>query len=288
VSIYVVDLLEIESAKQAILVDFVVRATWHDEGLAGQSNEVRYFSNSELWTPQIQIVGNLGLRELGQTGVEVSPDGTVGKRTRYFGRVTSRMNLEDFPIDQQRIKLQVVSGSREAVLFVIDEAEMGKAETLTIADWSIGEGTAYLVPFSVVSRELPSVAYEFIATRHFGYYLWKVMTPLFLIVLMSWAVFWIDPTNFGPQFGAATASMLTLIAYRFVLGNLVPKVSYFTRMDTFTKGATILVFSALVQAVLTARLVALERIETARKVDLVCRALFPAVFVGLLVFAFFL
>ena len=39
--------------------------------------------------------------------------------------------------------------------------------------------------------------------------------------------------------------MLTLIAYRFLLGQSLPPVSYLTRLDYFLLGATILVFIAL-------------------------------------------
>jgi VIT1/CCC1 family predicted Fe2+/Mn2+ transporter len=80
------------------------------------------------------------------------------------------------------------------------------------------------------------------------------MFPLFLIVGMSWAVFWIDSSKIAPPIGTATVSMLTLIAYRFALGGLIPKVSYFTRMDSFITASTLLVFLALLVAILTGKL----------------------------------
>lgn len=39
----------------------------------------------------------------------------------------------------------------------------------------------------------------------------------------------------------ATASVLTLIAQRFVLASLLPRLPYMTRLDFFTVGSTILV-----------------------------------------------
>ena len=61
----------------------------------------------------------------------------------------------------------------------------------------------------------------------------------------------------------AATSLLTMIAYRFLLGNLVPKVSYLTRLDVFIFGATILVFVALMEALVTARLANRDRIDAA-------------------------
>ncbi|MFV2073735.1 MAG: hypothetical protein ACC742_13935, partial [Thermoanaerobaculales bacterium] len=43
-----------------------------------------------------------------------------------------------------------------------------------------------------------------------------------IIVFMSWVVFWIDPRHVGPRISVAVTSMLTLIAYRFLLGQLLP------------------------------------------------------------------
>ena len=54
---------------------------------------------------------------------------------------------------------------------------------------------------------------EFEAHRLLGFYIWKVMIPLVLIVFMSWTVFWIDPVHVAAQIGVATTSMLTFIAY---------------------------------------------------------------------------
>jgi hypothetical protein len=73
--------------------------------------------------------------------------------------------------------------------------------------------------------QIAGYAFEFYASRLAQYYLLKVILPLLLIVMMSWTVFWIDPTNGGPQISVAVTSMLTLIAYRFSIGSEGAKVA---------------------------------------------------------------
>jgi len=119
-----------------------------------------------------------------------------------------------------------------------------------------------------------------------GYYVWKIIFPLVLIVFMSWTVFWINPENAGAQIGLATSSMLTLIAYRFILGNLLPRVSYLTELDYFTLGATILVFLALVEVVLTSGLAQAGKHEAARRIDVGARVMFPVSFALLVLVVF--
>ena len=53
---------------------------------------------------------------------------------------------------------------------------------------------------------------------------------------MSWAVFWINPRYLPAQVGVSTSAVLTLIAFQFSLGYLLPKVSYLTRADRFVMG----------------------------------------------------
>ena len=96
---------------------------------------------------------------------------------------------------------------------------------------------------------------------------------------MSWGAFYIDPTNAGAQIGVATSSMLTLIAYRFMLGQLIPRLPYMTRLDYFTLGSTILVFLTLAEVIITTNLALREKEKIARKIDHWCRFIFPTVFI---------
>ena len=116
------------------------------------------------------------------------------------------------------------------------------------------------------------------AKRYNEYYIIKIILPLFLIVAMSWIVFWIDPEQAGTQIGVATTSMLTLIAYRFMVGGMIPAVPYLTRMDHFILASTLLVFAALIQAVFTSILAGRDNVHLARNMDRGCRLLFPLIF----------
>ncbi|MHC4126665.1 MAG: hypothetical protein ACYTE6_06320 [Planctomycetota bacterium] len=112
-----------------------------------------------------------------------------------------------------------------------------------------------------------SAALRFEASRKLGYYGWKILLPVVLIV--------------------AVTSMLTLIAYRFMMGGLLPKVSYLTRMDLFILLATVLVFLTLVETAMTAITVKRGRIGPALRVDRWGRWTFPVTFVLVCVLAFF-
>lgn len=125
-------------------------------------------------------------------------------------------------------------------------------------------------------------ALHFEAQRYATYYIWQVLLTMVLIVMMSWAAFWVQLDHVGVRIGITTSSMLTLIAHRFVLASQLPRLSYMTRMDYFTVGSTFLVFLALVVAVAISYLSTINRIQTAKRMDLWARCVFPVVFLLLL------
>jgi hypothetical protein len=105
---------------------------------------------------------------------------------------------------------------------------------------------------------------------------------------MSWVVFWISPAQVGPRLSVAVTSMLTLIAYRFLLGQVLPPVSYLTRLDYFLLGSTFIVFVTLVQVALTSTMSDEDRVDRAKTVNRTSRWVFPVAFFSLFLWSFWL
>ncbi len=140
--------------------------------------------------------------------------------------------------------------------------------------------------FSPQDRNFSSFSYEFEATRESGFYVWKVIVPLTLFIFMSWSVFWLDPIHLGAQLGLSATTMVILVIFQLTLGNLLPRVSYLTRVDYFVLGSLVLVFLALVEAVASGTIAARGNHARAQRLDRWSRWVFPTLFLGLLVFAF--
>lgn len=247
-----------------------------------------------VWNPQLILANRQGLvsRSLAEV-VQVDPDGTVTYRQRYSGMLSQPLQLSDFPMDQHRFTIQFASAaySAQELEFVpaasrYDPTMMvggGIAEQLSLQDWTLLAYEAMTLPYQPV-REVQAAgfAFRFEARRRVGYYLWQVLLPLSVVVVMSWAAFWIRRSETGVRIGVATSSVLTLIAHRMVLASLLPRLPYMTRMDFFTVGSTMLVTLALIEVVATAHLATIKRDEVARRVDLWARSAFPVAFVALL------
>jgi hypothetical protein len=118
------------------------------------------------------------------------------------------------------------------------------------------------------------------------YYIWKVIFPLCLIVMMSWIPRWLEPKETGTSIGISTTSFLTLVAYLFAITVLLPKVSYLTRMDQFILLSTLLVFLGLLQTVISTYLIGVDRLPQAQAINRASRAVHPLLLLLVLATAF--
>ena len=63
-----------------------------------------------------------------------------------------------------------------------------------------------------------------------GFYLWKVLLPLIVIVALSWSVFWVPDERFAQRSRITATGVLTVVAYQFGFGADRPRIGYLTLM----------------------------------------------------------
>lgn len=291
--IYVLDIDDISGQEQNFHINIHLSLRWKDERLAHEGPSAKVLSAVEVWNPIVMLANRQALlRTPLPEVVEVEPDGTVSYRQQYVGPLSQQLSLVDFPFDKQDFSIHFLSTGHQ-----LDEIEFvphtivemgltggGMAEKFSLPDWDVLSYKTEARPLKVegVSR-VPGFAFEFIAKRRAPYYVWQVILPFVLIVMMSWAPFWIDPVKAGLQVGLASGTVLTLIAYRFYLVNMIPKLPYLTRLDYLTLSGTILVFAAFLEVIVTSVLSYGDRAAVGRRVDCISRVAFPVVFAILLV-----
>jgi hypothetical protein len=280
VGLRMVDLIEINDVKQTLTGDFAVLLTWTDARLSQlQGCEI---SLDKVWSPSLVFANSGRLFTSRPREVSIGPGGQTRYLQRYYGALASYHNLRDFPFDQQRLVVSLfpIDSPEDKVRLVVDEAFTGRRDVLNISDWEIQAVNGAIGRKKLYAFDNFHSFYDFeiTARRITNYYVWKVILPICLIVAMSWCVFWIAPTQSNAQIGLSATSMLTLIAFIFATTNMVPALSYFTRLDRFIVGSTIMVFLAMLQSVLTSYMVASDNKGVSFRLDRVCRVAFPLAF----------
>ena len=290
VGMWVVDISSIDSAQQTFTAEIAVVLRWKDPRLTHTGNGVVRYPLEQIWHPRVGIVNetNSVSRKMPDS-VEVDPDGMVTYRQRYVGAFTQPLRLQSFPFDRQTFRVQLVAVRYQSneVMFVPDRVWIrdglkeagGISPSVTLPDWTIDKWELKPLMYALAPHhQYSSYAFEFTASRNVQNYILKVIFPLVLIVMMSWAGFWIDPVNANSQISVAVTSMLTLIAYRFTVDTQLPRLPYMTRLDVFFLVSTLLVFFSLIEVLVTTILDNNGQTLRAKTVDRYCRVIFPVIF----------
>jgi hypothetical protein len=290
IGIWMVDITGIDSAQQDFTAEVAIVLRWKDPRFAHTGTGIVRYPLEQVWHPRMAVVNETSSvsRKFPEL-VEIEPDGRATYRQRYAGAFSQALRLRSFPFDRQMFRLQFVAVRYRAneVQFVPDQdwidnglkQAAGIAPSITLPDWTVeGWNTKSLSYAMAPGFEYSGYAFEFTASRNLQHYILKVILPLVLIVMMSWSVFWTEPTNSNTQFNIAVTSMLTLIAYRFAVDTQLPRLPYMTRLDVFFLISTLLVFFSLIEVLVTTILDNKQQIERAKKIDRYCRVIFPIIF----------
>lgn len=256
IQVVIIDLNFIDSSQQMFTANVAMVARWHDHRLANSVKEATFVPIDQIWNPGLQVLNQQRIMTTMARGAVVFPDGTVLQRQRVWGDFSQPLDLHDFPLDRQtfEVRLGAAGYGPEQIKFVAaKDRPSGIANHLSLSDWEI---IGHELDFSSYQafeglKPMASVAFKFTADRLRGYYVMKILLPLLLIVGMSFLVYWIPLSQTSSRISVSVTSMLTLIAYRFMIGGLLPKVSYMTRLDNFVMLSTLLVFITLLVAALT-------------------------------------
>ncbi len=282
VAIGVIDVDAINSADQTFTLNFFAQFRWLDPKLAHDGDSMIRKQLNDIQAPRFLLLNQQRSWSSLMNVVDITPEGEAIYRMRLWGDFSQIMRLQEFPLDSHTFEVPIVGlaeGAGTIELLQDPTTQSFLAEQLSVADWTIEGWKAEAADIDLIRGEdTKGFVFSFEAKRISSHYLIKYIIPLFLIVAMSWVVFWIDPSESGSQLSVAVTSVLTLIAYHIALTGKLPDIAYLTRMDLFLFGSTLLVFSSLIEVVMTSHFAKLGRLKFARRLDALSRFAFPAAY----------
>lgn len=285
---YLNNVLSIDDSQQTMSIDLGISARWIDPRLADKAGEL--IPLDDAWNPRLELMANKDITLTKPKVLKVSEGGHVEYLQRYIGEIWHSSDLSRFPYDDQVFSIQILSPlhTPDEVNLIEDNRRTGQKKEWSLFGWKQSEGRWSNDPFyfSPSGETFAGASYSFPAQRKSGFYFWKVIVPISLVILMSCAAFWIDSSNAGSQISVATSAILALVAYRFVISNMVPHISYMTLLDRFILGASILVVCVLIESIWTGRLAAQGNVAKAIRIDRHSRYLFVLAYVFIVLVSF--
>lgn len=298
-SIQINSITDIDSARETFRGDVYLTLRWRDPALADPGKA----DWSKARKPSIEFMNSQDAGVLGNEAPEVESPGTGFSETRYAGTFSSRMDLEDFPFDEQILSLDLESQNERADKMVFffrpnkGAAVDVRGRKVTVPKETVLGNEIHMPEWTITGADVSErtqvyytgtqpyshLRFELKIARRVGYYVWKIMAVLVMIVALSWGVFLIDPGDIGNRMAVSITLLLAAVAFGYVTGSLIPRVSYLTLLDVYVLGCYVLLFLAPVESLFVYRLHARDE-RRARRIDRLALGWFPIAFLLLHLF----
>lgn len=273
----------------------VLRMEWQDDELAFDPSACRcpyrtfrddefadYAAEQSLRWPAFTIFNQQGNRWVQGRYVLVWPDG----RALYHERFSATLQAPDFdfrrfPFDHQRFYIRVDSMYPSDTFVFEPLADFsGLGDQLGEEEWKVVAFDA-TVAETTASTRLPASRFSFgmTAERHLEYYIFRILLPLTLILVVSWITFFMG--DLGKRVDVASANLLLFVAFNFVVASDLPRLGYLTLMDTFIVSGFVATSLVVVMNVLLKRAEVTGRASVVQRIDPYMLWLYPLLFAGL-------
>jgi hypothetical protein len=246
----------------------------------------------EIWWPDIEFVNEAGAPEIENAELIILPDGTIDYQERFNAELEAHYDLRQFPFDAQLLEIEIESFAWHKDYLVLHEEEdkIGFSTEFQIPEWKIERIETIIEEKQEVRDRQPFSEFlmKIEVTRLSSYYQWKILLPLIILVAISWSVFWMVGDGLADRMSVSLTGILTIVAYQFVVSDGLPKVSYFTLMDSILTLSFTMMALTIIQNIYVNTLYLHEKGEAASYWDKLCRWLFPSSYFSMLVLLFIL
>lgn len=253
-----------------------------------QFNEV-----STGWYPQVVLVNESGTYQKDGVVLRIRPDGTTTLVETLVASAESEMSMRRFPFDRHRLEavFVVLGFDREEIRMELGSAVVvHPADHVRVPQWKLRAIDLSVRDLTSTYAGNGGVASAFVLTldvqRAAFYTLRLVAFPLFVIVLLSFSVFWMDRASLGDRLSVSFVGILTGVAFQITMSEHLPAIAYVTLMHGFLS----LSFVTMCATVLVNLRVSVldKRGESARgdRIDGRCRWAFPLAYLSLIVVLF--
>ncbi len=243
--------------------------------------------------------------------IEVSQEITNSKEKYYYINGTCKASFSfkadfhDFPYDTQNLVVSLENNSynSDEVKYYRDDKNAymnvlqdNNIDIMNGDHYSISKlscmNTSYIYktnfgdPQTKGNEEYSRINFHIEICRNPMGIMSKLALPLFVVLILSYLVFFIPDYEIGTASALTVTSLLAAIAFQWTISDSLPKVSYYTLVDKIFYLVYSFIFYAMMQTVITFNLSeGSEKIKKiSNRIEFHSRWLFPLAFILILLF----
>ena len=276
-----------------------LKMEWYDPNLAFDPSQdqipVRRYStgvfrlkaNEEnIFFPTFSVYNQQGRRFSNASGVVIFPDGKVVHAERLSVTLQAPdFDFKSYPFDTQHFFISIdTQWPSHIMTFVADQDFSGFGDQLGEEEWAFHNlKTEVRTKKSIFGLPSSRFTFMFDGLRHIQYYVLRIIIPLFVIVMVSWATFFLR--DFSKRVDISASNLLVYVAFNFTISNDLPRLGYITFMDSILAAAFVITSLTVMWNVLLRRLEQNGKEGTARIMDTYTLWIYPGAYLLVIIFA---
>ncbi|XP_071082672.1 glycine receptor subunit alpha-2-like [Haliotis cracherodii] len=238
---------------------FFLRQQWVDPRL--KFNEVNHSivlsekRLSRMWVPDIFFPESTEeTRHIITTPnvlIRLHPDGSILYSQRLSVTMQCRMDLSKFPLDRQEcgIKMESYGYTTDDVYFTWSSERKSTSvmPNAYIPDFTLTNVTAHDCTAKYETGSFTCIQARLGLKREIGFYATQTYIPSILIVVLSWASFWIDHEAVPARISVGLLTVLTITTQSSGARAQLPRVPYVKAIDVWMSACLVFVFAAYME-----------------------------------------
>jgi len=166
-------------------------------------------------------------------------EGKVDYKSKGIFTFVNNFDLKNFPFDKQKVTIVLAIRDLPMSQKVVSVTDFSARSAIdfgrknNINGWNIIDHTWKYEPYQGPndSEYFDSLVFEIDIERKHDFYIYKVILPIILILMVCWSSLWITTREIESRLTITIVCLLSLIAYNFVIDKELPKLEYLTVLD---------------------------------------------------------
>ena len=168
-------------------------------------------------------------------------------RWELTGTFQELYELGLFPLDVQELKMELCTGwettSDNGVLLVKNQSERFRSVCFTKnfagqCEYHLNPRVRFTSKYTDRTESLSDMQYSLLVVsvridRRMGYWGWNVIMPMFIVTTLLFTSFAVDPDSFHDRCSITLTLLLAMVAFKFIIAEKLPRISYATLIDTY-------------------------------------------------------
>jgi hypothetical protein len=201
------------------------RPDWGLEYVDLVSRDKSLFSEKYIFDPIYEDE-----EEINELGILYNSEGVYKFKGNY--------NLRNFPFDKQKLKIWIHQTINTIEYYHATASDLTHKNLIkfsskenNIPGWNVTKLEVNYKTTEIDKRIFDGLELSMDIERKSSYYIFKIIFPIILILMVCWSAVWIDPKEIESRLTVTIVCLLSLIAYNFVIDSELPKLEYLTIMD---------------------------------------------------------